>query len=95
MYDTDSGYTNKACGTSFAAPVVAAAAAVFADWYLNSPIGSLIEDPGVLMAAMLMMGDRGSSSGSKRLEKGFDPLWGAGALRLRRFDDAGLDDPWR
>lgn len=42
---------------------------------------------------MLLMGDRESESGAA-LTSGFDSLFGAGRLRMRIFNSAGMDSPW-
>jgi len=79
--------------TSAATPVVSGAAALFREWYLDTQ-SSLIDDPGILYANMLLMGD-----GLKKLQplsydhEGYSSLVGAGRLRLRAFDSTGLDAP--
>jgi len=67
-------------GTSFSAPAAAAAAAVYRDWYVNEA-STFIDDPGMLAAALLLMGDRYAGDGS-RLDSGFDSELGAGFLKL-------------
>jgi len=71
---------NRWGGTSFSAPEVAAAAAVYRDWYMNS-WSSFIDEPGMLMASLLLMGDRYSGDGLQR-NTGFDWELGAGFLKL-------------
>lgn len=85
------------CCTSSAAPSVAGAALLFREWY-HDLIGADIDDPGLLYANLLLMGDRTIQNGMEdddglRTTSGFDNLWGAGKLRLRMFDDTGLDGP--
>lgn len=92
-YGTDWTHTSE-CGpeaighTSGASPVVAGAAAVFKEYFLDA-YNSFIEDPGALYTNLLLMGDRRQISGHA---VPFDNLWGAGALRLRAFDAHGLDN---
>lgn len=76
--------------TSGAAPVVTGAWGVFDSWYQ-----SVFGDPGVgtRHALLLLQGDRRSES--LFLDVGYDGLWGAGRLRMRSFDGAGLDGPAR
>ena len=76
--------------SSAATPVVAGAAAVYRHWYRQEN-SALIDDPGILYADLLLMGDRRYSDGGAKMTEGFSPLWGAGALRLRKYDGAGLD----
>jgi hypothetical protein len=90
--DTSASGPESFCCTSAATPVASGAAALFRDWYLDQ-VDTSIDDPGILYANMLLMGDRTAESGSRLLE-GYDNLWGAGKLRLREFDNAGLDAPW-
>jgi len=86
-------YDNSAwCGTSFATPVVGAAAIDLIDFFRNTYPTTSIEDPGRLYAALLLMGDRQGLSGGK-LSSGFDHRFGAGRLKMRKFDDAGMDKP--
>ncbi|MBN2797612.1 MAG: S8 family serine peptidase [Deltaproteobacteria bacterium] len=79
-------------GTSGATPVVTGFAAVFRQWY-RAVRSDLIDDPGILYANLLLMGDRADALDG-RLEVGFDSLTGAGRLRGRRFDELGLDGPY-
>ncbi|MBU1413970.1 S8 family serine peptidase [Myxococcota bacterium] len=78
------------CGTSFAAPTVTGAAANFIDYYRNER-SSAIDDPGRLTANMLLMGDR-QAEGFVATQ-GFSNLWGAGRMKMRKFDAAGMDSP--
>ena len=77
--------------TSGAVPTAVGAANVFAQWY-RSVHGYQIDDPGILYTNLLLMGDRTTQTGTLATS-GYDNLWGAGKLRLRRFDGVGLDDP--
>jgi hypothetical protein len=79
------------CCTSSSTPAVTGSASLFRDWF-HDVFGTAIDDPGILYANMLLMGDRTRESGS-RMTLDFDPLWGAGKLRLRAFDGTGLDGP--
>jgi hypothetical protein len=85
-------YLSNGCTTSYAAPAAAGAAIDFADHYFMT-FGSVLDDPGLLHAAMLLMGDRTAEDGTS-LTTGYDHLHGAGKLRIRRFDDTGMDAPW-
>jgi len=91
MFDSGGSYTWQDCGTSYAAPTVTGAAMDFVDWYKNE-VNDDIDNPGLLFANLLLMGDRQSQSG--KLTSRFDSQWGAGRLKMRRYDDAGMDGPW-
>lgn len=91
VYDTAGGYSGSGCGTSYSTPTAAAAAMVHVDHYKNN-WSDLIDQPGVLFAQMLMMGDRQGQSGT--MSSGFDSLWGSGRLQMRKLDSDGLDGPW-
>ena len=93
MFDQDGGYTRSGGGTSYAAPTVTASAIDFIDHYKRT-YSDLIDDPGFLFTNLLLMGDRQTQSSSKALS-GHDNLYGAGRLRMRRLDSAGMDAPWR
>lgn len=77
--------------TSFATPTVMAGAIDFIDFYKRVNMSNFIDDPGVLFANMLLMGDRQGASG--KLITGFDNLYGAGRLKMRLPTAAGLDSP--
>ena len=47
--------------------------------------------PGVLFVNMLLMGDRQGQAA--KLDTGFDNLWGAGRMKMRMANAAGLDAP--
>ena len=91
--DTDGGYVCVG-GNSFAAPTIAAGAAVLRDWWiaqLSPPY--IYNDPARIQAVLLLMGDRNTEQGGPATE-GFDELWGNGRFRMRKFDDPGMDQPW-
>jgi hypothetical protein len=77
--------------TSASSPAATGAAALFRDWYKDE-VDDAIDEPGLLYANLLLMGDRLSQTGG-RLSSGFDNVSGAGVLRLRMFDADGLDNP--
>ncbi|MDD9946312.1 MAG: S8/S53 family peptidase [Myxococcales bacterium] len=83
------------CGTSLAAPTVAAAAVDLVDWCRSvyPQDGDLIKEPGVLFANLLLMGDRWESPSSSQITR-FSHRTGAGRLKMRRFDGHGMDAPW-
>lgn len=91
MADSSGGYTYDARGTSFAAPTVTGIALDLRDHYL-ARVGVLIEEPGILHTALLLLGDRQAQGGT--LASGYDPEWGAGRVGVRRFDTEGLDWPY-
>ena len=72
---------------------MASAAINFIDMMKNARNTNFIDDPGVLYAWMLNMGDRRSASGS-RLNSRYDHRTGAGNLKLRFLGSAGMDSPW-
>ena len=80
------------CFTSYAAPAAAGAAIDFADHYFYHN-GSFLEDPGLLFVSMLLMGDRFSDYNGAYLTSQFDSLYGAGRMKMRRWDTVGLDAP--
>jgi len=79
--------------TSGATPSVAGSAVLFREWYLDKK-SALINNPGILYANLLLMGDRLDESGSK-MDEGFDGLWGAGKLRMRKWGIVGMDAPYK
>jgi hypothetical protein len=91
LFDTGGSYGYERCGTSFASPTVVGTALDFMDFYLST-FSDFIDDPGVLYANMLLMGDRQATDG--KITYGFDNRWGAGRLMARRTDAAGLDSPY-
>ncbi len=95
-----SAYGTQCCGTSMAAPEAASAAVTLKDWANSSGYG-VFTDPGFMHVNMLLMGD--GTRGYKAHNPGgapitsvsdMDPLWGAGRLKMRLFNEAGMDGPW-
>ena len=93
LYESPSGYDNASHGTSLSTPTVAAAAIDFINMYkvVNPNNANLIDNPGVLFANMLLMGDRMGESG--KLTTNFDSVYGAGRLMMRMNTAAGMDAP--
>lgn len=88
----NNNYGASASGTSFSTPTVTAAAIDFIDFYKQANGGSnFIDQPGVLFVNMLLMGDRQGQAA--KLNTGFDNLWGAGRMKMRMANAAGLDAP--
>lgn len=86
--------TESICGTSFAAPTVAAAAADFKDHWVRTKLPTTwLDDAGMFKTLMLSMGDRANGAASF-LDTGFDRRWGAGRLKMRHFSAQGMDTPW-
>lgn len=79
-------------GTSYAAPAVAGAAIDVIDHY-HEVHGTLIDNPGVLAANLLLMGDRYTPSGD--ISVGYSRHSGAGRLKARKRDGPGMDSPWQ
>ena len=92
-FNTSGSYsqTGVICCTSMATPQIAGAAADFIDFY-HHEWGDFIDNPGSLYANMLLMGDRQGVGG--KINHSLDHLWGAGRLRMRLFNSAGMDAPW-
>jgi len=92
MFSTGSQYNFQSIGgaTSQSTATVSGQATDFVDWF-KTKYGS-IPGPGLLHASLLLMGDRQGESGY--LTSGFDNLWGAGRMRMRKFDPAGMDSPY-
>ena len=78
--------------TSHATATVTGAAASLMDSEIANG-KTWIDHPGRLYAYLLVMGDRQAVSG--KVNSRFDPLWGAGRLRMRMVRDGGLDAPSR
>ncbi|XXT22777.1 S8 family serine peptidase [Sorangium sp. So ce429] len=91
LFDMSLGYSAPVCGTSISAPTVTAGAINFIDYYKDSH-SALIGEPGMLYTHLLLMGDRQGESG--KITHGYDNLWGAGRLKMRRLDAAGMDSPY-
>ncbi|MEZ4322586.1 MAG: hypothetical protein R3F61_34280 [Myxococcota bacterium] len=81
--------------SSAATPAMAGSAMLVRHWFLDT-YGSAIDDPGLLYANLLLMGDRQSANGDPgtRMISNFHPRWGAGKLRLRQFDSTGMEAPY-
>lgn len=90
LTNNSGGYrSTHVCGTSIASPTVAAMATAFIEWY-EEEVSHLIEHPGHLHNNMLLFGDRENATTA-----GFDNLFGAGRIKLRRPDTEGMDSPWQ
>jgi hypothetical protein len=92
MLDKGDTYSYSACGTSYAAPTVSAGALNFIEFY-DTNYGTGAIHPGAVTANMLLMGDRKREHGKKR-DTGFSNLWGAGRLKMRMWNNSGMDVPW-
>ncbi|MEQ1507972.1 MAG: hypothetical protein ABMB14_37435, partial [Myxococcota bacterium] len=79
------------CCSSGSTPALTGSAVVFRQFYRTEK-STAIDDPGVLYVNLLLMGDRRDAAAG-RLSSGFHNLTGAGILRLRTWDDEGLDGP--
>lgn len=89
-------YSTCMDGTSGAAPVVAAAALELIDFDVTvNNDWTLATDPAALYTELLLMGDRrGEFFMENRMRWGYSPRWGAGRLKMRKFDDRGMDNSW-
>lgn len=86
--------TEPNCGTSYATPQVAAAAAMFKDHWINQLAPStFLNNSAQFKTAMLLMGDRWDG-GTGQLTSGFHPRAGGGRLKMRMFNEAGMDAQW-
>jgi hypothetical protein len=96
LFDAQLGYAGLSCGTSLATATVTAAAVDYASWYRTFNGSTFIDDPGVMFTALLIQGDR-QQAAAGLLTSEFSRLWGAGRLKMRKGDDAGMDSPtlWR
>ena len=79
-------------GASNSNPTAASAALAFTDM-MKQLHGNFIDDPGVLYAWLLNMGDRYSAS-SGYLNVGYDNRFGAGRMMLRFISTEGMDYPY-
>ena len=75
-------------GTSLAAPHVSGAVTLLKDFWIDKFGDASAQSPGRMHSVMLMMGDACSYFS-------LDGRWGAGRLRMRKFDNPGMDAPWR
>jgi hypothetical protein len=87
--------------SSLAAPVATGAAADLKDFlYEHNP--GIATDPGFIHALMLLMSDGQMGAPNQlnqpdsvaQLSDSFDPVWGAGRLKMRLFTGPGMDAPW-
>ena len=93
VFDSSGGYSLTGFGTSISAPTVAGGAIDFIDFYKTFTGGDAkIDMPGILAANLLLQGDRQGQGGLSLSY--FDNLWGAGRLRMRKFDTTGMDSPF-
>ena len=78
-------------GTSFAAPLVAGAAANYKDFLIHRFGTAMANDVGNIYVQMLLMSDLPTTA------RALDPKWGVGRLRMRLWDYNGeaMDTPWR
>jgi hypothetical protein len=78
-------------GTSFAAPLVAGAAANYKDFLIQRFGTTMANNVGHLYAQMLLMSDLPTT------KRALDDKWGVGRLRMRLWDANGeaMDAPWR
>ncbi|MFO1419096.1 MAG: hypothetical protein U1E83_10555 [Methylotetracoccus sp.] len=82
------------CCTSLATPTVASAAMSYIDFYRHR-WSNFIDNPGVLYANMLLMGDRQGQAGKiDGPATAPDHRWGMGRLRMRMTGNGKLDVPW-
>lgn len=98
-YAANLASTNYGCGTSFAAPAVAGAAAllrqqlVVKGWIMAGGVPSP-DDVGTLMVNMLLMGDGYSYDLGGFRTSGFDQRSGAGRVHMHYPSGANLTAPW-
>lgn len=83
--------TLECAGSSYAAPHVTGAAALLMDRWIAQFGDAQAHQPGRMRSALLMMADGCGDDG----DDGVHGCWGAGRLRMRRFDDYGLDAPYK
>jgi subtilisin family serine protease len=82
-------------GTSFAAPVVTAAAIAFKDrWMSYGNPATWLDDAGNMRIQMLLMGDRVSNDGTTKMQTRYSTMYGAGRLKMRHLSEPGMDAPW-
>lgn len=85
-YDNDTGSCG---GTSYSSPYVAGAGALLLHYWIARYSDTTAHQPGRMHAVLLNMGDGCGNVSS------IDGRWGSGRLRMRMYDDAGMDFPWR
>lgn len=90
----DDTYGGPVVGTSFAAPVVAGAAANLKDWLITNYGQSHANTRGRLATYLLVGADRQLQNGTFGPRE-MDDMWGAGRLQMRLFEAEGMDTPWR
>ena len=96
MPQYNNAYANAGYGTSFAAPVITGAAANFKHHFIDVFGTSAANTVGNVYAHMLLMGDGELESGATATATTpMDTVWGAGRMRMRMFNSAGMDAPWR
>lgn len=92
VFSLDGGYAESGCGTSYAAPTVAAAAVDYESWFRHFNSGSTtMRNPAYMYTALLIQGDRQGTPA--KLNTGFSSLWGAGRLKMRKGSLSGMDAP--
>jgi hypothetical protein len=93
--DTGTDDYSNSIGTSFANPTVAGVAVAFIDMMKNARGSNMVDDPGMLYAWMLNLGDRGDGTGfNTKRATGFHQRFGAGRTTNRFVGHAGMDAPW-
>lgn len=80
-------------GTSHSTPSVASAAVNLIDQMKNYRNSNFIDDPGVLYAWMLNMGDRRDQNGDQMATR-YDHRTGAGNIKMRFLGGPGMDAPY-
>lgn len=94
--DYDDAYHPMWYGVSFATPVITGAAADFKHHLINMYGTGTANQVGYMYAFMLLMGDGELEDGTKATARtAYDTVWGAGRARMRMFNAAGMDAPWR
>lgn len=97
------GYSSQAgAGTSISAPLVAASMVSLLDWAGEQGF-SAFSDSGFKHVNALLMTDGTRASDQREANAGAGPAtsysrmnlsWGAGRLKMRRFDSLGMNDPF-
>ncbi|MEZ4320828.1 MAG: S8 family serine peptidase [Myxococcota bacterium] len=81
-------------GTSYAAPVVSGAAANYKHFLVSAFGSGPTNQPGVLNAHMLLMGDGTRYDTFIDTNRDVDPRTGTGRMKMRLFTPEGMDFPW-